>query len=35
MGFIDREALLRLAAPFKRSEYGSYLTHIAQEHHVN
>jgi glucose-1-phosphate thymidylyltransferase len=35
MGFIDRDALLRLAAPLKRSEYGNYLMHIAQERHVN
>jgi glucose-1-phosphate thymidylyltransferase len=31
MGFIDTEALLRAAAPYKKNDYGQYLTRIATE----
>lgn len=31
MGFIDREALLKLAAPLASSEYGDYLRRVAGE----
>jgi glucose-1-phosphate thymidylyltransferase len=35
MGFIDRDALVNLATAMRRSEYGSYLMHIAQERRDN
>jgi glucose-1-phosphate thymidylyltransferase len=31
MGFIDKASLMTLAEPIARSEYGTYLHHIAQE----
>jgi glucose-1-phosphate thymidylyltransferase len=31
MGYIDRDSLLRLAAPMTNSEYGRYLVHLADE----
>lgn len=34
MGFIDRERLLALAEPMRRSDYGAYLQHVAREGHV-
>lgn len=35
MGYIDRSALLELAQPFLKSDYGQYLIKISKEHHEN
>ena len=32
MGYIDRDALVRLAQPFLKSDYGQYLIKISKEH---
>lgn len=34
MGFIDRQKLLHLAEPLRRSPYGAYLRHVAREAHA-
>lgn len=31
MGYISREALIELAQPLKKNQYGQYLLHLASE----